>query len=223
MSRRIIAPCILGILGAAASLLNEELYAQPVNVGLTDGVHVRSPFVSVDVFPYGGVSVRAPFTAVDVGVRRYDGGPPRALAERSLEPSALLSPQALAAMDDRSLRRSLQTVSIQLHNRLNRFDTSCTWQQYLRLPDELVENSVADEAAQRAAIATLIQRFNAVVADARYRKIAELSAFAAMQFLLAELDSRLAASTNGNRPEELPPPQPPQSSAEHSVLNDTAK
>jgi hypothetical protein len=216
MVRGVFAYCLLAVPGFVAAFTSVSR-AQPVSVGLADGVHVRAPFVSVDVFPGGGVHVRAPFAAVDVGGRPYYEGPP--VASRIIREPAYPSPQAIAAMDDATLRRKLQDISLRLHNRLGRFDTGATWQQYLRLPNELVADSTVDAATQQAAAAMLLNRFRNVAAEPRYQKIAVLPAFTAMQTALTELDARYASGVPGPIPtEELPPPQQPTNQNERSVI-----
>ncbi len=103
MRRIVSTSCAAGVLGAAVLFLPNASQAQRVSVGLTDGVHVRAPFVSVDVYPRGGVSVRAPFTAVDVGGRSIYVGPQPAINMRPVVQPPFPSPHALAAMDDNSL------------------------------------------------------------------------------------------------------------------------
>ena len=66
MSRKFTVLVALGILGRTIGPL-------AANVSHAQGVHVRAPFVSVDVDSYGGVSVRAPFTAVDIPGRDTTG------------------------------------------------------------------------------------------------------------------------------------------------------
>ena len=202
MSTRIVA-ALSSLLFAVAIFMADATFGQPVSVSLADGVHVRAPFVSVDVFPGGGVSVRAPYTAVDVGGRPYVVGRPVIVEEQPL-----LTPQALASMDDDALWRALRNASLRLNQRLSRFDTGATWQRYLRLPDELVTGSTADAEARRAAAATLQQRFAEVVANPQYQRIANLPAFAAMQAVLTEMNARPAGSGTATRAsaEELPPP-----------------
>jgi hypothetical protein len=214
MSRKVIAASVSSFLFAAVMSTAGVALSQPVSVNLSGGVHVRAPFVSVDVYPGGGVSVRAPFTAVDVGGRSYVVGRPVVV-----EPS-LPTPQALAAMDDEAVWRSLRNASLRLNQRLSRFDTGATWQRYLRLPDELVSGSAADADQRRAAAAELQERFGEVAANARYRKIADLPAFAAMQAVLTEMVSRPpgASSASGASAEELPPPARGREPNERSFL-----
>ena len=73
---------LLGSFGTAAWLATSASHAQIVDVS-PGGVHVRAPFVSVDVFRGGGVHVRAPYAAVDVGGRPFYNGPPPYVVERA--------------------------------------------------------------------------------------------------------------------------------------------
>lgn len=224
MSRKFTVLAVLGILGGTiGSLTTSTSVAQPVYVAPRGGVHVRAPFVSVDVDPYGGVSVRAPFTAVDIPgrARFYEPGsivygPPA--AQQSF-PTA----QELAAMDDATLRQTLRSTANRLHDRFARFDTGDTWQRYFRLPEEVVAESPAATNERRAAFARLLQRFNDISANPQYGKISKLPAFIAMQAALTELLSRDGGSsaTNGVRSEELPGPQQPQPTTERSLIDAT--
>jgi hypothetical protein len=215
MLRNFIAASVISVLFAATIMTAGIAFGQPVSVSLSGGVHVRAPFVSVDVYPGGGVSVRAPYTAVDVGGRPYVVGRPVVV-----EP-VVPTPQALAAMDDDALWRAVRNASLRLNQRLSRFDTGVTWQRFLRLPDELVSGSTAESDQRRAAAAELLNRLDEVAADARYRKIASLPAFAAMQAVVSELASRKvgAARATGASAEELPPPARGQAPNERSSLN----
>lgn len=189
--------------------------AQGVQVSVADGIHVRAPFVSVDVFPGGGVSVRAPYAAVDVRGSLYAIPQQAATIE-----TAVPTPQALAALDDESLWRALRNTSLRLNERLRRFDTGATWQRYLRLPDELVSGSAANVEDRRLAAIGLQARFAAVADDGRYRKIADLAAFRSIQALLTEIASRSSeADARGNvSAEELPPPSRPPATNDRSIL-----
>ena len=64
MSRKVVAFIVLGLLG-------NTVHGPFTNSSLAQGVHVRAPFVRVDVYPYGGVSVRAPLAGIDVPGRHY--------------------------------------------------------------------------------------------------------------------------------------------------------
>ena len=199
--RPVFASCITGFLGAAL-FAPTNAPAQPVSVGLTNGVHVRAPFVSVDVFPRGGVSVRAPYAAVDVG------GRPQYVA-RPIAPLATPTPQVLAAMNEDSLWRLLQAASADLNQQLNRFDTGQAWQQYLRLPSNFGASDQSVGSSDRhAAIVKLLQRFNNVSADPRYQRISGSKAFSTMYSALAELASRPStAAPDAGGAEELPAPE----------------
>jgi hypothetical protein len=195
--------------------------AQPVSVSLADGVHVRAPFVSVDVWP-GGVSVRAPYTAVDVGRGGIHTGPSRVVVQKPVTSAPLFVPSAedLAAMDRERLAQTLRNAFDNLSDRLGRFDTGATWQRYLRLPDELMTDTYSADAAQREAAENLLARFNEIATDGRYRKIADLPEFVVMQSVLAELAKRTenASPPDRKREEVLPLPRQEHGSVERSLL-----
>jgi hypothetical protein len=194
--------------------------AQRVWVG-DGGVRVRAPFVRVDVGPYGGVSVRAPFTSVDVPPRGYyyDDYPPPVLLERRIVEPAYPTAASFAAMDDEQLNQALEAVSEDLHRQLARFNTSDSWQRYLRLPREAVDVSLPGEK-RLAARATMLERFQYVAADPQYPMIVRLPAFQAMLAVLSEAVARSDSAAAPNQAEEvapdqveaeeLPPPLPPQ-------------
>ena len=215
---------LLGSFGTAAWLATSASHAQIVDVS-PGGVHVRAPFVSVDVFRGGGVHVRAPYAAVDVGGRPFYNGPPPYVVERAIPRAPLPTAQELAAMDDDALRHSLRLAAERLHYRLNGFNSGYTWQRYLRIPDEVLASS-GDEQYQLA-ITNWSQRFRKISDEPEYRKIAELPEFVAMQAVLTEAASRPVGSSSGagGRAEDLPPPTPPQgrSTNQRSPINEAVK
>src|SRR5262245_46550155 len=108
MSRnRVVGTVILSVCGLLGFSHKSGL-AQGVWVG-GGGVHVRAPFVRVDVGPYGGVSVRAPFTAVDVPPRDffYDPNYPPPYIERRFAEPQFPTAADLAAMDDEQFIQAL--------------------------------------------------------------------------------------------------------------------
>jgi hypothetical protein len=165
-----------------------SLVAQPVSVSLENGLQLRAPFASVDVFPGGGVRVRAPYTAVDIG------GHSAYVVRRPAMRSELITPDELARLSDVELWLVVRESSERFMDRMNGFDTGATWQRYLRLPDELQTDFYAGDADQRDAAARLLQRFGETAADAQYQKISNLPEFAAMRSALAELIKRPAAT-----------------------------
>jgi hypothetical protein len=177
-------------------------------------VHVRAPFVRVDVGP-GGVSVRAPFAAIDVPRRSYWRDPgPYGLGPEFIE-SAIPSSQALASLSDERLLNLLITVGRQLRTELGRFDTGERWQRYLRVPVETVADPSRTPDERREALAATIERFGNIAADPQYSMIASLPSFRATQAILAEFATRVEAyrAAPGTRTlvppiEELPPPDP---------------
>jgi hypothetical protein len=181
------------------------------------GVHVRAPFVRVDVGPYGGVSVRAPFTAIDIPPDYYYEPYPVVIEERVVEP-AFPTASEMAAMDDGQLQNALVAIDERLERRLDRFNTGETWQRYLQLPPAAVDATV-DPAIRREALVKLLEKFHRVTADPQYPMIASLPAFVAMQDVLTEIISRPEGggprpnvSPKGRtvEPEELPLPAPEQ-------------
>src|SRR6476661_121997 len=94
MRRKIAVLLALGLSTTVGLLATNSAWGQ---------VHVRAPFVRVDVGP-GGVSVRAPFTAVDVPRRRYwqDAGPYGPGPEFA-EPAIPSSQHLTSLSDDRLL------------------------------------------------------------------------------------------------------------------------
>jgi hypothetical protein len=202
---------MIGITTGLNAIETSSALAQGVWVG--GGVHVRAPFVRVDVGPYGGVSVRAPFTAVDVPPRGdYEPAyPPTYFERRVVEPS-FPAPGDLATMSDEQLNEAMRGLAQSLHDRLNRFDTGDTWQRYLRLPSEAVDKSIAPDE-RIAAIADALERFQKIAADPQYSMIARLPQFVAMQAALNEAMSRPQEGSPATTPpvEDLPlPPQQPQ-------------
>jgi hypothetical protein len=225
MFRKVLLSCALAVSGAVATLTASTLFAQPVGVSVGGGVHVRAPYVTVDVYPGGGVSVRAPFTAVDVGGRPYRHGPGPVVFERPMVTTSSSTSQDLAAMNDEALWRTLRSTSAQLRDRLNNFDTGDTWQRYLRLPDQVIAGPDPNEPGAREAFAQLLQRFRDVSVELRYQKIADLPAFKSTQAALTEVVSRQRnpASLTGATSEELPVPQRRRVRGERSVLNEKTK
>jgi hypothetical protein len=203
MSRKLAALAARGILALTAGLISSETSLSQV-VSLQGGVHVRAPFVRVDVFPGGGVSVRAPFAAVDVPGRPYYYEPGPFIGRQGMR-AAFPSQNDLAAMDDQMLRQTLRSIAARLHERLGRFDTGDTWQRYLRVSDDVLDTSTADPAARQEAIANLLGRFEKIAADPQYPMISNLPAFRAMQSALIEASARF----DGAHTEELPKPERP--------------
>jgi hypothetical protein len=201
----------IAVLLAFASLVAVELLATNSAWGQ---VHVRAPFVRVDVGP-GGVSVRAPFTAVDVPRRRYwqEAGPYGPGPEFA-EP-AIPSAQQLTSLSDDRLLNLLISVGRRLRIELARFDTGERWQRYLRVPVESIADPSRASEERRDTLVATIERFGNVAADPQYAMIASLPSFRATQAILAELASRVetnrvapGAQTSAPPAEELPPPDP---------------
>jgi hypothetical protein len=200
-----------------------HLCAQPVSVSLDNGVHVRAPFTSVDVFPGGGVRVRAPYTAVDIGGRTAYSGPSHVVVRRPIMSANFFKPADLERMNDAELWRTLREASDRFIDRVGRFDTGITWQRYLRLPDELQTDTYVGDSLQRDAAEKLLQRFDEIANDFRFRKISDLPAFVAMRSALAELIKRPAAAGHTDRTELLPAPRFEGAPADRSLLQEPAK
>jgi hypothetical protein len=172
-------------------------------------------------------AVRAPFANVNVPPYEYyyyepDYPPPMVFQRRVIEP-ALPSAAGLAALDASQLDHALREISRVLHAQLRRFNTSDSWQNYLRLREEALDTTLPRDE-RTAALAAMLERFRNVAADPQYSMIARLSAFQAMEAALNEAISR---TETGDAPsdalpdagvEDLPLPAPqrpaPQPSAE---------
>jgi hypothetical protein len=203
--RRIIAVSLALITLITAELLSIKTACAQI--------HVRAPFVRVDVGP-AGVSVRAPFAAVDVPRRDFwresaPYGPGATIVEPAMPPA-----QAIASLSDERLLNLLITVGRRLRIDLSRFDTGERWQRYLRVPVETIGDPSRSADERRDVLTTTIERFGNVAADPQYAMIASLPSFKASQAILAELATRTETSqsapkTQSSPPiEELPPPDP---------------
>lgn len=213
MSRRLLF-LFVGILGTLfGSLVNNLSVAQIVDFW-GGGVHVRAPFVRVDVFPYGGVSVRAPFAAVDVPNRRYRYYPEGVVAGRPNIQPVMPTAQEMAAMDDEALFRLLHFNASQLQRELDRFNTGSEWQRYLHVSD-----------GQREELGDDLLRFRKIASNAEYGMISSLPAFRATEAVLTELASRANRPPNASRgkPEDLPLPPPARNETERSLLPGATK
>jgi hypothetical protein len=195
---------LTGAFGLVGVLTNNRSSAQFVDIS-PRGIHVRAPFVSVDVYRYGGVSVRAPFAAVDVPGRPYR------YYERpiAVHQPAIPTAQELSRLNDDRLGRILRSAAARLHDDLDRFDTGDKWQRYLRVSNEGPEGLANDLA-----------RFRRIESDSQFGMISELPAFRATRGVLSELASRSGRSPSvwGTKPEELPLPPPARPGAERSLL-----
>jgi hypothetical protein len=220
--RRSIPLILIATAATSAGAIAPSLFAQPVSVSIENGVHVRAPFTSVDVFPGGGVRVRAPYTAVDIGGRSAYFGPSH-VVRRPVARTEFFTQVDLAHMNIDELWRAVRETSDLFMERVGRFDTGVTWQRYLRLPDELQTDTYVGDGAQRDAAAKLLRRFDEIAADARFRKISDLPAFGAMRSALMELTNRPAATERTNRTELLPAPRFEGASSERSLLPAPAK
>jgi hypothetical protein len=210
MSSKVLIHALRCSLGLGITILAAEAsHAQWVHVTQGGGVHVRAPFVRVDVYGDGGVSVRAPFTRVDTPGRRSYYVERRAFVEPSMMAPEWSTAGELAAMDDEALRQTLRLYADRLHQSLDRFNTRASWQRYLRLPEDWMSDSSMEPDKQYDALASTLSRFRFVAANPEYSMIARLPSFNAMQDALNEMASRLKNSAApGSAAEELPlPPQ----------------
>lgn len=226
MPRKVAFLMALGVLGSTMGVLSTSpTFGQAVAVSPRGGVHVRAPFVRVDVYPFGGVSVRAPFAAVDVPGRRYYHEPGPVVMEGRMPgwapaPLAIPTAQELAAMDDEDLLRLLRSTEGRLRDELGRFDTGARWQKYLRVSElDFADASVTPDD-RREALAATVERFGRIASDPQYGMIAALPAFVATQAVMSEFLARLDRSANpaGAPAEELPPPDPSHGKMERSLL-----
>lgn len=207
---------------AAAGWGGHSCRAQWVVVSPGGGVHVRAPFVSVDVYPHGGVSVRAPYTSVDVGNPPRCDSPRSYLVDSQYVQLPLPTPEALAAMDDEALRQTIRTTADRLRSRLAGYRTGYMWQQYLRPPDEIISENSADDETYHAAVEKLRQRFQRIAADAHYSKLAQFPEFVAMENALTEAGVRQSGSASvTGRPEELPTPPQAQPAQQGTAGNES--
>src|SRR5262245_61192529 len=103
-----ISSGFIALVFACAFATTPRTFAQPVSVSLQNGVHVRAPFTSVDVFPGGGVHVRAPYTAVDIGWRPTYVGPSYVVVHRPIETIDFKTPEELSRLDDAELWRVIR-------------------------------------------------------------------------------------------------------------------
>ncbi len=221
MSRKMALLALLGWIGSSSFLFKSNtMVAQIVDFSPRGGVHVRAPFVRVDVFPYGGVSVRAPFAAVDVPGRRFRYGPePIITSEPQWYGPNMPASQQLATMRDESLWRLLQIDANRLRDELRRFDTAVRWQRYLRVPEAGLADSPASADERRVALEDAIERFGKTAADPQFAMIAQLPAFVATQMVLTELWARLGHPIKaGGGVEDLPLPPPAQPGAESPLI-----
>lgn len=186
------------------------------------GVQVNAPFVRVNVGPGGGTSVRAPFVAVNRPGRSFLGRRRRMLAQpqyaaptqrntpkpkpveqkpEEADVDELPYPTAdqLAEMDDAALVETTREMMARLHYRLSRLNTGKGWQDYLVLSREILGSPGAPpEAAQRAAIASVLPRYQSVQDNPQFAKISGLPSFVATFAALQEVDRRgMGAQPNG--------------------------
>lgn len=207
---RTLIGMVIGVASVSAVLLlTSSAEGQLVRVHRGGGgVHVRAPFVRVDVGPDGTTSVRAPFTAVDSPGHVYVG-PHRGL----LAPSPYAAPtlyggqaavharpfptqQQLAAMDDAALFATLRDVSTRLNLRLDRLKTGAGWQRYLGVSEEALDGPAIEPnggvplVIRIDLLQKVLTRFDLTADNPEYVKIATLSSFLATRTVLRKVIER---------------------------------
>ena len=207
---RILIGMVIGVASVSVALLwTSSAEGQLVRVHRSGGgVHVRTPYVQVDVGPDGTTSVRTPFTAVDSPGHVYVG-PHRGI----LAPSPYAAPtlyggqaavqarpfptqQQLGAMDDATLFATLRDVLTRLNLRLDRLKTGVGWQRYLGVSEEALDglaiepNGGVPPAIQIDLLQKVLTRFDMTTADPEYAKIATLSSFLATRTVLRKVIER---------------------------------
>jgi len=198
-----LARVICGFGCVISLLLTSPAEAQLVRVRRGGGeVHVRAPFVRVDVWPGGATSVRAPFTAVDSPGRVYVGPRGRLLGpygrQAVVQARPFPSKQDLAAMDDVALFATLRDVSMRLNLRLARLNTGAGWQRYLALSEEALGGPASESNAglpptiRVDLLQNALVRFDRTAENPEYLKIATLPSFVATQATLRKVVERFA-------------------------------
>lgn len=150
----------------------------------------------------------------------------------------------LAALDMNGLQSALANVDGALKNELNQFSSAESWQGFLELPPEVVDEQTVDPDALEVSL----DRFNRVAKNPAFSQISNLSSFVQTRGILAELANRTVgpklgnaavstAATEGSKlsgeaestAEQLPAPQPESppvrtaraNEGEHSILVDS--
>ncbi len=205
--------------GAVFMLVPAPADAQIVRRYGRGGVHVRAPFVRVDVAPNGATSVRAPFVAVDdpggvyigpwrrrmrqplymappEGAAGYYGRPGEAYAMRPTlaGPRPLPTAEELAALDVVTLVETLRNLSAHFAYSLERFDKAAGWQRYLALPGDALGNPGVEPVAIRLdVLEKQLARYDKVATGAEFAKIADLPSFAPTHGALRLVVERFSA------------------------------
>ncbi len=92
----------------------------------------------------------------------------------------------LAELDINGLQSALENVDGALQNELNRFSSAESWQGFLDLPPEVLD----DEAVDIEALEVSLDRFNRVAANPAFSQISGLASFVQTRGILAELANR---------------------------------
>ena len=188
--RRISMVVMMGTMFSALAVNPAD--AQIVRVYRGGGIHIRAPFVRIDippVLPRTRLRPLAPAGTAGAGRGR-----------------ALTADQSTA-----SLEVALRRTALALQEELRRFQTADSWQRYLRLPPVYRSPgwSTRRDVATMKQLQSLARLFEEVAANSYYAMIAELPAFVATRDVLkAIITSRGEQSTPINRPaaEEIPLP-----------------
>lgn len=212
--------------------------AQIVSRTAGGGVHVRAPFVDVNVPAAGGVAIRGPLGGRRFFGRRLGLVPPVAGQPNAQQPGTqfqeatrgarvpspapgyvenanfLPTPEELAAMDIAELQATLREVSRQLHHRLSRLTTGAGWQRHLKVPGEVLFAPTQNSEL----VKKILTRFDAVAGNPRYAKIAGLPSFIATGATLRQLDAVSAGPRMINPGVTGATWSPEQTAVEHEIL-----
>ncbi|QEG35059.1 hypothetical protein [Bythopirellula goksoeyrii] len=172
--------------------------------------------------------------ARDLASRRAASGLRQATATRApLIPNFSIAD--LAALDMDGLQTALANVDGALQNELNQFSSAESWQGFLELPPEVVDEQAVDPDALEVSL----DRFNRVAKNPAFSQISSLASFAQTRGILAELANRTVGPKLGNAAEtsdapagpgpsditestaeQLPPPKPQAPPARPGRVND---
>ena len=103
----------------------------------------------------------------------------------------------LANLDINKLQNALADVEGALQNDLNRFSSANSWQGFLSLPDQVLEEA----SASPAVLETSLDRFNRVASNPEFSQISTLASFEQARGILAELANRTVGPKLGNAAE----------------------
>lgn len=125
--------------------------------------------------------------------RKFATPPPTPAGEPTLATAQTTYPTAaeIATFDDTQLLNALHAASQDLHEDLEQFTSSDSWQLYLKLPDDALPPAVDGEVqlGMRSLEKTL-QRFESVSLNEKYAQISSLASFTMMHAALRETVER---------------------------------